>query len=278
MKKVRFMIFGLFLYCITSTVSYASAEGTVDDTVNLQVKQNLFLEIPKDGGTPEEIEELINIYESAGWIADGDFFIKEVNQQNVVVEYAGDTYHTSPEGTVQIPVEESQGEEIEVLVNSVGDEMDPHLVEVDKVSTTKIVQDIYLDEILEEMGNPNLQEEEQVTETTDQNASDIVGSVSAGTSYSRGATVHCNRFNGYLGDGKYYDKFDHPVLAAKNFVQSDCDVALFWYTYCLKDYGEASKRYCSNYTSSNKGKCSILSKVGHSRKYHKHTGFFSPSS
>ncbi|MGE7605068.1 hypothetical protein ACQKML_00550 [Peribacillus frigoritolerans] len=278
MIKIKFMILGLFFYCITSTVSYAFAEGTiVNDTVDFQVKQNLYLEIPKEGGTPEELEELIDIYESAGWIANGDYFIKEVNQQDVTVEYADETYQTSSNGTVQFPIEENQGEEIEVSVNTTSDEKDVYLVDIDKVSTNEVVQDIYLDEILEDMSNEYIGEE-QASETTNQNTSDIVGSVSAGTSYKKGDTVHCNRFNGYLGDGKYYDKKKHPVLAAKNFIQSDCDVALARYNHCLKDYGEVKKRYCSNYSATNKGRCSILSKVGHSRKYHKHTGFFSPSS
>lgn len=279
MKKLSLMLLGLMLYCFTSTVGYASGgEGAVDNTVDLQVKQNLLLEIPRDAGTPEEIEELIDIYESAGWVADGDFFIKEVSQEDVTVEYAGETYSTATDGSVELPVEKKQGEEIEISVASVGEEMVPHIVEVEKAKNIEVVQDIYLDEILEEMGDPNVENENQETATDTTSSDDVVGEVSAGTYYSRGATIHCNRFNGYLGDGKYYDKVAHPVKAARNFIQSDCEVSLVWYKYCLTDYGPVAKRYCSLYTNANKGRCSLLKKVNHSRKYHKHTGFFSPSS
>lgn len=273
MRKIKIIFLAIFMFCFSSTVSYASTDKVLDENLVLNVKQNLYLEIPKEGGTPEEIEELKEIYESAGWIVEGDYFIKEAKQENVTVEYGDDIYQTSSEGSVVIPVTNKQDEEIEIRINSVGNEMNTHLVEVDKSSSTEIVQDIYLDEIIAEMGK-----EEHEHSNTEDNSSDNTGRVSGGTTYPRGAIIHCNRFNGYLGDGKYYDKFEHPILAAKNFVQSDCAVALIFYDHCLSDYAKIiSKRYCSLNTSNNKGRCSVLSKVGHSRKYHRHTGFFSPS-
>lgn len=248
MRKIKIIFLTIFMFCFSSTVSYASTDKVLNENLILNVKQNLYLEIPKEGGTPEEIEELKEIYESAGWIVEGDYFIKEAKQENVTVEYGDDVYQTSSEGSVVIPVTNKQDEEIEIRINSVGDE------------------------IIAEMGN-----EEHEHSNTANNSSENTGTVSGGTYYPRGSIIHCNRFNGYLGDGIYYDKFKHPILAAKNFVQSDCAVALFWYDHCLSDYGKISKRYCSLNTSNNKGRCSVLSKVGHSRKYHRHTGFFSPS-
>lgn len=91
---------------------------------------------------------------------------------------------------------------------------------------------------------------------------------------TKGQYVHCNRFNGYLGNGKYYSKSKNPVNAAKNFIQSDCDVALAKSTKCLADYG--SKPYCSTTNTTTAGKCS-KNIVSHSQFYHKHTGWFSPS-
>jgi len=276
MKRIKLMVLALGLYNCLSFSSIASAEEATNPTADVQVTQNLYLEIPKDDATPEELQELVAMYESAGWVADGDYFVKEVTQQGVEVEYEGETYLTDSEGVVEIPIDSEQNNsEIEIQVSS-GNEMETHVVEVEPV-TTEVTQDIYLDEIIAEMGQ-DVSEENTNTEEQSQNPdSQNVGHVSGGVSYTRGQTVHCNRFNGYLGDGKYYDKFEHPYLAARNFFQSDCDVALFWYTYCTKDYGEVSKRYCSLYQDINKGRCSALPKVGHSRKYHKHTGWFSPS-
>ncbi|XRG76995.1 hypothetical protein V5E38_14165 [Rossellomorea sp. GAMAL-10_SWC] len=273
MRKIKIIFMAIFMFSFSPTVSFASTDKILDENVVLNVKQNLYLEIPKEGGTPEEIEELKEIYESAGWIVEGDYFIKEAKQENVTVEYGDDVYQTSSKGSVVIPVTDKQDEEIEIRINSVGNEMDTYLVEVDRASITEVVQDIYLDEIIAEMGK----EEHEHSNTAD-NSSDNTGRVLGGKTYPRGSIVHCNRFNGYLGDGKYYDKFEHPILAAKNFVQSDCAVALIFYDHCLSDYAKIiSKRYCSLNTSNNKGRCSVLSKVGHSRKYHRHTGFFSPS-
>ncbi|MEN2448816.1 hypothetical protein AAZF84_13160, partial [Bacillus sp. JR_15] len=59
-----------------------------------------------------------------------------------------------------------------------------------------------------------------------------------------------------------------------NFFQSDCDVALARSFKCLKDY--TNNRYCSTKNKSTAGKCSP-NIAKHSRLYHKHTGWFSPS-
>ncbi|WP_026576731.1 hypothetical protein [Bacillus sp. UNC438CL73TsuS30] len=286
MKKIFVLL--IFLLNSLSFSTLASAEETTTDTTaDVQIKQNLYLEVPDEDATPEELEELKSMYEAAGWVTEGDYFVKQVHQEAVEVQVEDQTYVTDSNGEIQVPLDQSQDStELELTVNTSPQEESTYVVEVGSDKTANITQDIYLDEIIAEMGKDvetatDTQAGEEVAPSSQDanvDGAENVGNVSHGTSYSRGQTVHCNRFNGYLGDGVYYDKFDHPYLASRNFVQSDCDVALFWYTYCLSDYGEASKRYCSNYRDTNKGRCSVLSRVGHSRKYHKHTGFFSPSS
>ncbi|ATA58811.1 hypothetical protein [Geobacillus stearothermophilus] len=271
MKRIKLMVLSLGLYSCLSFSGVAWADDVTDPTATVEVTQNLYLEIPKDAATPEELQELTEMYESAGWVADGDYFVKQVSQKGVEVEANGETYQTDSNGVVEVPMDSEQDNvEVTVTASPVDEVKETYVVEPGTV--TQVTQDVYLDDIIAEMGTDVSTENTNVQEQPSEN----VGTVSHGVSYSRGDTVHCNRFNGFLGDGKYYDKYDHPVLAARNFFQSDCDVALAWYTYCLSDYSSvASKRYCSLYSDVNKGHCSVL--VGHSRKYHKHTGWFSPS-
>jgi uncharacterized protein YxeA len=290
-KKILILL--IFVLHSISFSSLTSAEETTNSGDKVIITQNLYLEVPNNDATPEELEELKAMYEDAGWVTDGDYFVKQVSHEGVEVKVEDEIYFTDSNGVVELPIDE-ESSEVEITVSTTPEEESTYVVEVDNGTTSNVIQDIYLDEIIAEMGTSvhdnhemdtetqqgSVEDSESVTSPLEESTSDDtenVGTVSHGTSYTRGQTVHCNRFNGYLGDGKYYDKFDHPYLSTRNFVQSDCDVALFWYVYCLKDYGAASERYCSNYTDSNKGRCSVLSRVGHSRKYHKHTGFFSPS-
>ncbi|MGQ7336228.1 hypothetical protein ACTGUN_10015 [Streptococcus suis] len=135
-----------------------------------------------------------------------------------------------------------------------------------------IQETVDVDQVIKSMDDSTMNESEITNQTS--NGMTQVGGLSNGQLPSHGQYVHCNRFNGYLGNGRYYSKTANPVMAARNFVQSDCDVALAKSTKCLADYG--SNPYCSTANTSTAGKCSP-NIVGHSRLYHKHTGFFSPS-
>lgn len=86
-----------------------------------------------------------------------------------------------------------------------------------------------------------------------------------------GYRLHCNRFNGYLGNGRYYSSNISPQ-AILNFFASDCDFALATSTNCLADYG--SNPYCAASPSSKQGKCSDL--IGHYTKFHMHSSYSGP--
>lgn len=85
-----------------------------------------------------------------------------------------------------------------------------------------------------------------------------------------GDRLHCNRFNGWQGDGRYYSNELSPK-AVINFFQSDCDIALGSYTKCLADY--TSNPFCAASPQSKQGSCSTL--IGHYNRFHKHTSFSS---
>lgn len=81
-----------------------------------------------------------------------------------------------------------------------------------------------------------------------------------------GYRLHCNRFNGWMGDGCYYSSKVSPK-AILNFTGSDCDLALIAHTYCLADYGP--NPYCAASPASKQASCSTL--MGHYNRFHMHT-------
>lgn len=84
-----------------------------------------------------------------------------------------------------------------------------------------------------------------------------------------GYRLHCNRFNGWLGNGRYYSgRID--LRAILNFFASDCDWALGSYSYYLADYGP--NPYCSAYPDSKQARCSTL--MNHYNRFHMHTSYF----
>lgn len=91
---------------------------------------------------------------------------------------------------------------------------------------------------------------------------------SIGEAGAYGKAVHCNRFNGYLGNNKYYNT-SHPQSLI-NFIGSDCDYAVLKNpSLCINDYSSNnSKRYCSASPTSKNGKCSTY--IGHYNKFHFH--------
>jgi cell division protein YceG involved in septum cleavage len=59
------------------------AETEKNLTAQIQLTQYLMLEIPSG----EERQELIEMYQDGGWVANGEFFVKEVNHSEVPVLY-----------------------------------------------------------------------------------------------------------------------------------------------------------------------------------------------
>ncbi|OGO79332.1 MAG: hypothetical protein A2Y23_00915 [Clostridiales bacterium GWB2_37_7] len=83
-----------------------------------------------------------------------------------------------------------------------------------------------------------------------------------------GYRLHCNRFNGYLGNGTYYSN-DASSQALLNFFGSDCDWALASYSNCLADYG--SNPHCAASPDTKQASCSTL--IGHYNRFHMRTSY-----
>lgn len=101
--------------------------------------------------------------------------------------------------------------------------------------------------------------------------------------YKKNSYVTCNRFNGWLGDQKYYDKSSHKVKSGINFSWSDCDWAVGDFASpCLSttkgDYAkDPKKRYCKSFSLSISGSSTCSIDIGHKALYHEHTKSKSPT-
>jgi hypothetical protein len=183
-------------------------------------------------------------------------------------------HNTNSEGIITVPVDGQ--ETVELTITPGENPQETRTVVVNPNTITEVVQTVDVDVAIEKMDTDHWNHEEPPPEASTRGfVASHAKALQHGELPVRGRTIHCNRFNGYLGDGKYYVKSKSPVSAARNFFQSDCDVALARSSYCLRDYG--SNPYCALHPSTKNGKCSS-NIVSHWSKYHKHTGWFSPSS
>lgn len=224
-------------------------------------------------------QDVINLYEQTGWIynATDNRLERNVKYSGEPVSVEGKSYVTDSKGEVTVNTNPNKDGALDVTTESTTDgTKNTQAVSQSQLSDGKTVvvqETVDMGQIIENMDDQALNAEESAA-TLSTSADVQVGGLSNGQLPKHGQYVHCNRFNGYLGNGRYYSKTANPVMAARNFVQSDCDVALAKSTHCLADYG--SNPYCSTKSKTTAGKCSA-NIVKHSRLYHKHTGWFSPS-
>ncbi|MBW0934202.1 DNRLRE domain-containing protein [Priestia megaterium] len=241
------------------------SQAEIELTTNLQV--GLSSDISSD-------PELLAAYKENGWIASGDTLTKQVNQQDVSVQLDGNEYLTNEDGSINVSVDNSN------KTTSIDIDGQSQQITLED-SKTNIAQDyLSVDEYISNMdtlteadittSDEEIELDESNTASLDQNLG--VYSLNNGQKPKSGSTIHCNRINGYLGDGKYWNKWKYPKKASKNFFASDCDWALGRSRVCWGDYSsKESKRYCSNAYSYKQGRCSGL--IGHSKKYHMHSGY-----
>lgn len=224
----------------------------------------------------EWTNEVIAAYTNTGWKynKNNNQVEREVEYKDQVVHINGEAYVTDANGEVVVK-NVNKSDSLEVVLDSFTTRNKAYKQTIDASDLNKsdvivLKETVSIDEVMRQMRKTEF--ELQVQDGTGDGETQI-GECTDGVRPAEGAYVHCNRFNGWLGDGKYYNKSKHPVKAVLNFTQSDCDVALANSTACLADYG--SNPYCSTKNTTSAGRCSSI--VGHSQKFHMHTGFFSPT-
>lgn len=218
------------------------------------VQRTLEMSLPKK--VTADQRKVISIYKKDGWTwnTSKGKLQKKVAQPNSKVLAGKKIYITNSKGIVYILIKKKT-----ILSDKdVKDNQKTNrTVTVNKGQKTAVIRNtINLDKQLDGMG--------------DNEKSSVMQKRSRiSTSYKKGATVTCNRFNGPKGNYKYYNKFHNPVRAGINFYRSDCYYALaYHYPYCLRDYGSYKKRYCAPTPKYKRGRCS--KEIHHSTKFHKH--------
>ncbi|MBC1430651.1 hypothetical protein [Listeria seeligeri] len=291
-RPSRWGIVVLFAIIIGSglLLGIAHANGS-SNTDNLVVKNVKRLQLSIPAGTPEEVKELKSLYTSDGWKIDEKLntFYKDVTYKDELVEIEGDTFYTDENGEVSTKISTRKGEQqVDIVtqtydtgVISIGDDKgeatESVVVENKDVHKVEIVEDISVDGLMQKMGENNTSaanmENKQGSTTLAVPLARV--NTTRGSNYNiqllaskTGDRVTCNRYNGPYGNNTYYDKFKHPVKAAKNFFKSDCDYALVKSKACLKDYGPAKYRYCAWSPKSKNGKCSGI--IKRKKTFHRH--------
>ncbi|MCY8539669.1 hypothetical protein [Bacillus haynesii] len=269
MKKLIVAVFfmGLFLPGLNINAEENSDTQLTVKKINKQI-------IPLSEDMPQEV---IDVYTSGGWQLNEELnqLERDVAYEGEIIEVDGQKVKTDKNGEAVINVDKQDDVEISAENLLTNNKQTKEIELNSKEEETIIYENIDLSEIIEDMGEGDeLTEGAEVDVDSDEADGEVqVGGLTNGVKPKHGAYVHCNRFNGFQGDGKYCNKSKHPVKATINFFQSDCDVALAKSTKCLKDYTKSP--YCSTKNTSTAGKCSSI--VKHSKYYHKHTGWFSPS-
>ncbi|MFS0598874.1 hypothetical protein AB1L16_19395 [Peribacillus frigoritolerans] len=278
--KATAILLLILMPLVTTTSAFAEDSEQVKKKLEIQTVKRLIITLPEN---PDS--SIIDMYENGGWQYNptSNQLEKPVTYKDLEIEVDGKPYTTDDNGVVEVPVEKGYGEDIKIETEQLSASGKNSKEDEQKLSTTVEVSNepivieeyINLNHILNSMGK------ETSNDTTENTAvsNDQVGEMKAKAPYlddkqlpSRGRALHCNRFNGFQGDGKYYED-EASWAAVRNFFQSDCDVSLGKSNKCLADYG--SNPYCAAKPASKNGHCGDI--VGHANGYHKHTGWFSPS-
>lgn len=275
-------ILGLILMPFVTTTTNAFAAGNDQQELVIQSVKHLVITLPENQDT-----SVIDMYENGGWDYNPttNQLEKPVTYKDLEIEVEGKTYKTDDKGIVKVPVKKGKGQNIEIKSEQLSASSKNTKKEGEKLKTVLSVEVSDKPTIVGEYVNLNhilnAMEGETSNDANENTAvsNEPVGEMKATAPYldngqlpSNGRAIHCNRFNGYLGDGRYYSD-ETSWAAVRNFFQSDCDVSLGKSDKCLADYG--SNPYCAAKPSYKNGHCGVI--VNHDDGYHKHTGWFSPS-
>ena len=289
-KKFASSIMSGFLCLLLLFCTYSSVFALEGSTQDYEVKVNVILE----GELPEDAdEELISILIDSGWVITGNQMSKRTEGRGLsLVINDEEIVEIDHNGLAEVP-NVSEGEIVEFNIDGLATMSS----RVSNKEITTLEVKLNFDEFIDGMGiheNEHEHEHEHTSEeiSQDHNHDENIGETSGhdgkttwgqvnGKRPAHGHQVHCNRFNGYNGDGKYWSS-QTSSAALKNFAWSDCDVAFaLWVAACALDYSPtASLRYCAGEPSSKRGKCSAWGDLNpaasHSKTFHMHTSKNAP--
>lgn len=243
---------------------FVIGSGFSDNNDEISIKKvNLQVLSTKDLDTTT-----ISMYTSNGWTynREAQQLEREVTYKDEKIVINGKTYETDNKGEVDVRIGDIKSDKVSISTETLTDKGHENSQVIDKKDLNSDKQ-VVVQEVIDVDG---------VIDSMDKGiAFTRVGGLYNGQLPRRGQYVHCNRFNGNLGNGRYYSKTGNPVMASRNFINSDCYWSLTVSNTCMRDY--TSNPYCSTRNTSTAGKCSP-NIIGHSRLYHKHTSIWGPTS
>lgn len=269
MSKKKFFTSALSALMLMSSPFVSLAAADAPQTSKAKVKLVYVME----GQLPVDADaELISILKSSGWNINGNTMTKRINARNMEVQVKGKDLKADDAGVLDMDITNAE-EDITIVDNLNGSDLK---VKAKKNQTTTVEKKLSFSKMLEGMGASSTMHTDNTGTVSDHGFKGF----SDGEKPSYGATTHCNRFNGYQGDGKYYA--DHTsAKAIKNFAYSDCDWALsLWTVACLRDYVNWDEKYCAGEPKAKNASCSnwadINPFVEHAKYYHMHTSSNAP--
>lgn len=280
MRRKKAMVLILTVIMMSWSMFFTNTTSAEERKNNGLAEYMLITFLEDDEITDSQKEELENV----GWKVEGNRVYKIGNFGEGTIKVNGKDTAINSDGSFFV---EENLDKITVSVN----EQEEKVVEKDSNGQYHFVQPISWDHFNEVMDHHDQESQESNTSalnSTDQNIEDhtdlnivntnnsMSGNVQTlGTTYDnnnvvkvdyydkykKGDWVHCNRFNGPSTDGVHYPHSNWRAL--RNFAHSDCDDAFA--IRCLKDY--TSETWCNG----SGGAAACSGKLGHSKKYHKHS-------
>lgn len=270
MKKYQKMFSMLLVISVmlTGFSSFAFASTDLNEQ-NIEVKFRQIIEIPElDDGNSKLLEKAIEAGAVTGWYYNEpeQRFERLVTYSDIEVTVDDTNIELDNSGRARVLTQTDKATKVTVYDPTI-DETYTQLISGDSKDTT-VIFDLDISPMLS-IDNESMKSLEKVDSTLiSPQASTTDPYWSDGEKGVYGYRLHCNRFNGYLGDGTYYSNNASPQ-ALLNFFASDCDWALGSYSYCLADYGD--NPFCAASPSTKQASCSTL--IGHYNRFHMHSSY-----
>lgn len=298
MKKLNKLLTVVFSFLLI-TLAFTTAANAEESKNKVYGKLKVELIFPTNLEDVEGTEEDKELLLSTGWKESLDGYVREYPLDNAKIVIDDKEYTTDSDGNFDIDLLKGkqyqmkikhpafEGQSIDIDTNKGDLYVEPEI---------KVNFMTFMEDPSEDVDNTS----SEVADTSSANKMTTMASSGAHTggfngetvikdgghtdaTYKKNSYVTCNRFNGSLGDQKYYNKAAHKVKSGVNFSWSDCDWAVGdSASPCLSptkgDYAsDPNKRYCKSFSISisASSRCSI--DIGHKALYHKHTSSKGPS-
>jgi len=292
-QKLALTVVAAVLAASVAVPAFAS-QGDNADPKTLKGKATLQMVIPfaasHTGPTDEERRLLL----AGGWVETTEGFVKSYPMTNATVSIEGTTTTTDNEGNYIIGGVKAGKHKVSVTHHSFegSKSYDLNIDNYNKATSLNLSHKIDFMTFMEPVGSTETRESTASSPEYDPDNPYLGGwygeyavshSGHTDATYGNQSYVTCNRFNGFLGNQTYYDKWAHPFASGTNFTQSDCDIAIGSYgAPCLNpsngDYAsDPYARYCKSFGIDKYSSATCSLDMSHRPLYHKHTSFSGPS-